>query len=72
MEKGPGLVGFGRGQTLRAGSLHPILAKEQAKVINSAFNFVSVAFCLNDGHANSAKECGLNRGVNRENGDFCL
>lgn len=36
---------------MRSQSLHPILAKEQdvfqAREMNSAFNFISVAFCLN-------------------------
>lgn len=70
------MLGFGRGQKLKSQSLHPILAKEQnvfqAREMNSAFNFVPLAFCLNDGHANSAKGCGPNRGMNGENRDFCL
>lgn len=74
METPPRLVRFGRGHEGR--SLCSVLAKGQdlfqARVMNSAFNFVSVAFCLNDGHENSAEGCGLNPGMNRENRDFCL
>lgn len=43
----------------------------QARGMNSAFNVVSLACRLNDGHGNSAEGCGLNRGMNRENRDFC-
>lgn len=44
----------------------------QARVMNFAFNVVSLACCLNDGHGNGAEGCGLNRGLNGENRDFCL
>lgn len=44
----------------------------QAGVMNSAFKVVSVAFCLNDGRGIGAEGCGLKRGMNRENRDFCF